>query len=194
MWGFMPPPDPADDLPRTRGRRHLLRAGALSVLFLALGPARARASALGPRRLRMSNPHTGERIDVTYCEDGEHLPDALAELDRFLRDFRTGDVHAIDPGVLDLTWSLARATRRPLGTFEIISGYRSPRTNAMLHEQHQGVALGSMHLQGKAIDLRLPGVPTAHLRDLALALGRGGVGYYPASDFVHVDTGRVRRW
>ncbi len=187
---------PDDPSPREvrLGRRGLLRAGAVSALVLALGPARARAAAQDPRRLRMLNTHTGEHIDVTYFEGGEHLPGALSELDHFLRDFRTGDVHPIDPDVLDLAWSLGRATDRPLGTFEIISGYRSPRTNTMLHELHQGVALGSMHLQGRAIDLRMPGVPTAHLRDLALALGRGGVGFYPASDFVHVDTGRVRRW
>lgn len=192
----MPPPASRDavDLPRRLGRRALLRAGALSALVVALGPVRARAAVIAPRRLRMLNTHTGEQIDVTYFEDGAHLPGALSELDHFLRDFRTGDVHPIDPDVLDLAWSVARATGRPLGTLEIISGYRSPRTNAMLHEQHQGVALGSMHLQGKAIDLRMPGVATAHLRDLALALRRGGVGFYPESDFVHVDTGRVRRW
>lgn len=142
----------------------------------------------------MTNAHTGERIDLTYFESGRYLPDALAELDRFLRDFRTGDVHPIDPAALDIAWSLTQAAERPLATFEIVSGYRSPRTNAMLHEARLGVAAHSLHIAGKAIDLRLRGVATSHLHLLALGLRRGGVGYYPASDFVHVDTGRVRSW
>lgn len=192
---LVPPPTSlaAPDLPR-RGRRELLKAGALSLLAIAIGPMPARAAFLEPRRLRMIHAHTGERLDLTYFERGEHLPDALAEVERFLRDFRTGDVHPIDPGVLDLAWSIARAAGRPLGTFEIISGYRSPTTNAMLREASGGVASRSLHLEGKALDLRMSGVATAHLRDLALALRGGGVGFYSASDFVHVDTGRVRRW
>ncbi|WP_248358914.1 DUF882 domain-containing protein [Anaeromyxobacter oryzae] len=182
------------DAARTTGRRTLLRAGAFSLLALALGPGRARAAAEEPRRLRMMSPHTGERVDIIYFEDGRDLPDALARLDFFLRDFRTGDVHRMDPGVLDIAWSLARSAGRSLGTFEIVSGYRSAATNALLHEASAGVAVHSLHLQGRAIDLRLEGVETAHLRDLALSLRRGGVGFYPESDFVHVDTGRVRRW
>lgn len=184
----------APDHPRLRGRREFLRVGALSLLAVALGPLPARAASLEPRRLRMLHAHTGERLDVTYFERGHHLPDALAEVDRFLRDFRTGDVHPIDPGVLDLAFDLAQASGRPLGTFEIVSGYRSPRTNAMLRGASQGVASRSLHLQGKALDLRLSGVAAGQLRDLAVALRGGGVGFYPASDFVHVDTGRVRRW
>jgi uncharacterized protein YcbK (DUF882 family) len=142
----------------------------------------------------MLHTHTGERLDVTYSLRGVPLPDALSEIDRFLRDFRTGDVHPIDPGVLDVLWSVAEWTGRPLGTFEIVSGYRSPRTNEQLRAAGGGVARHSMHLEGKAIDLRLEGVATEHVRDVALALRRGGVGFYPESDFVHVDTGRVRRW
>ncbi len=181
-----------DDRQGPSTRRAFLRAGAVALVALALPPGRARA--LESRRLRMVNTHTDERIDVTYFEGGALLPDACAEIDRFLRDFRTGDVHCIDSGVLDVAWSLACSAGRPLGTFEIVSGYRSARTNAMLHEQSLGVAAHSMHLEGRAIDLRLPGVPTERLRDLAIALGCGGVGFYAASDFVHVDTGRVRRW
>lgn len=175
-------------------RRGFLAAGAFSLLAMALGPTRALASTAEARRLRMLNTHTDERIDVTYFEGGALVTDALADVDRFLRDFRTGDVHPIDPGALDIAWALARVTDRPRGTFEIISGYRSPRTNAALHERSAGVATHSMHLLGKAIDLRLPGVPLRVLRDAALELGRGGVGFYPSSDFVHVDSGRVRRW
>ena len=178
----------------TPTRRALLRMGAFSLLAVALGPTRALASTADARRLRMLNTHTGERTDVTYFDGRALVTDALSEVDHFLRDFRTGEVHPIDPGALDIAWVLARATERPGGTFEIISGYRSPTTNAALHERSAGVATHSMHLVGKAIDLRLPGVPLRVLRDAALALGRGGVGFYPSSDFVHVDTGRVRRW
>jgi uncharacterized protein YcbK (DUF882 family) len=148
----------------------------------------------GPRRLRMLHAHTGERIDVVYAEDGQVVGDALAALDVFLRDFRTGDVHPIDPGVLDVAWALARAAGSPGARYEVMSGYRSPATNALLRSRSRGVASHSMHLEGRALDLRLPGVPLSRLRDLALDLGRGGVGFYPASDFVHVDTGRPRFW
>lgn len=176
------------------GRRAFLGAGATLLLALAAGPRRARAAVEGPRRLRMLHTHTGERLDVAYFEDGALVPGALAEVDRFLRDFRTGDVHPIDPGVLDVAFALAEAAERPRGTFEIISGYRSPATNAMLHARSDGVATHSMHLEGKAIDLRLEGFDTHRLQGLALALQRGGVGYYRSSDFLHVDIGRVRRW
>lgn len=175
------------------GRRPLLRAGALSLLAIALGPRGARAAAEGPRRLRMLHTHTGERLDAVYF-DGALLPDALAEVNRFLRDHRTGEVRAIDPGVLDTAFSLAVAADRPRAVFEIVCGYRSPHTNAMLREHSSGVASRSLHLDGRALDLRLPGVPTRQLREMALALRRGGVGYYAASDFVHVDTGRPRSW
>ena len=142
----------------------------------------------------MVHTHTGEHADVTYFESGRYLPDALRELDRFLRDFRTGDVKAIDPGVLDIAARLAGAVGLPLATFHIISGYRSPQTNAALRARGRGVASRSMHLEARAIDLRIPGFSTARLRDAALSLGGGGVGYYAGSDFVHVDTGPVRHW
>ena len=176
------------------GRRGFVKAGVSLLLAFGVAPRQARAMAVAPRRLKMFNTHTAERVDVVYF-DGRNLVDgALATVDHVLRDFRTGEVHPMDPGVLDISWSLAQAAGRPAGTFEIISGYRSPATNAMLHERSSGVAVHSMHLQGKAIDLRLPGVSTERLRDLAIELRRGGVGFYRASDFVHVDTGRVRRW
>lgn len=179
------------DPPRVTGRRDFLRGG-LGLAALALFPRAAFARDV--RRLRMLHLHTGERLDVTYAEGGRAMADALQEVDRFLRDFRTGDVHPIDPGVLDIAWSVAAAAGRSRATIEIICGYRSPRTNALLRARGRGVASGSMHLEGKALDLRIPGVGTGHLRDLALALGRGGVGFYPEAAFVHVDTGRVRRW
>lgn len=164
------------------------------VAALAAAPWAARA-ALGPepRVLRFEHLHTGERLEVEYARGEAYLPDALAAVNRLLRDFRSGDVGTMDPALLDLLHALhGRAgSTRP---FEIISGYRSPATNRMLHERSSGVASGSLHMSGQAIDVRLADVPLARLRDTALSLGRGGVGYYAASNFVHVDTGRLRHW
>lgn len=179
-----------DGYPSTLTRRQLL-AGAAASAALSFAPA-ARSTE-PPRALAFYHTHTGERLRLTYAENGAHIPAALQEIDRFLRDFRTGEVRAIDPRLLDVLHQLrGRAGGR--GTFEVISGYRSPRTNEMLHAKSSGVATHSLHMEGKAIDVRLTGVRTSHLRDAALSLHAGGVGYYPASDFVHVDTGRVRHW
>ena len=155
-------------------------------------PGAALAS-VRPRVLRFAHLHTAERLEVEYSDGSRYLPDALSAINQLLRDFRTGDVHPIDPKLLDLLHGLRTTTgsRRP---FEIISGYRSPRTNASLRQHSDGVASGSLHMKGKAVDIRLSDVPLRDLRDAAVSLGRGGVGYYPASNFVHVDTGRVRRW
>jgi uncharacterized protein YcbK (DUF882 family) len=173
-------------------RRDVLR-GAVGLAGAALFGGAARAAASAPRSLSLANLHTGERLTATYFEAGEYVPDALAALDRLLRDFRTGDVHPIAPGLLDLVTALqGRLDSRQ--TVQVISGYRSPRTNAALHEKSEGVASHSLHMVGEAMDLRIPGVELADLRNAALGLGRGGVGFYPASDFVHVDVGRVRRW
>lgn len=151
------------------------------------------ASPASPRVLRLAHLHTAETLEVEYMDGVRYLPDALASVNHLLRDFRTGDVHDIDPRLLDLLHGLqgSTGTRRP---FEIISGYRSPKTNAMLHGRSNGVASGSLHMQGQAIDIRLGDVQLRALRDAALDLRRGGVGYYPSSNFVHVDTGRVRTW
>jgi len=196
-------PGPQDTLPvsiRSEGarsgpdqsRRRFLTtvAAAAPVLFL---PKVLFADASAPRTLNFIHTHTSERLAVEYFSGGQYAPDALAEVNRFLRDFRTGDVHPIDPGLLDLLHQLAGTTAasRP---FHVISGYRSPATNAMLRTHSEGVASGSLHMQGQAIDIRLVGVPLARVHAAALALKKGGVGYYPASDFVHVDTGRVRQW
>lgn len=145
------------------------------------------------RRLAFANLHTGETLSVAYWERGAYLPDALTAVDKVLRDFRTGEVHAIEPRLLDVLVSLSGKVGNR-GAFQVISGYRSPATNAALHAQSDGVASHSLHMEGKAIDIRLAGVELTHLRDAALDLCLGGVGYYPTSDFVHVDVGRVRRW
>ena len=160
-------------------------------LFAA--PRQLLAKATGSRALDFVHTHTGERLAVEYFGGGAYVPDALAEVNHFLRDFRSGDVHPIDPQLLDLLHNLTGLTSssRP---FQVISGYRSPATNEMLRHRGEGVAAGSLHMQGQAIDIRLADVPLSTLRNAALTVQRGGVGYYPASDFVHVDTGRVRTW
>jgi uncharacterized protein YcbK (DUF882 family) len=117
----------------------------------------------------------------------------LDDLNHFLRDFRTGDAAEMDPAVFDILHEIQRRSGSA-GTFEVISAYRSPATNEMLRDKSSGVAKNSQHLLGKAIDVRLTDLDTAELRDVALSLGRGGVGYYHDSDFVHVDTGSVRQW
>lgn len=146
-----------------------------------------------PRSLSFYHTHTGKALTVTYRRDGDYVPEALTALDDFLEDFRTGDEVRMDPALFDLLYDIQRVAGSN-GTYEIISAYRSPTTNAMLRKKSGGVAKKSQHLLGKAIDVRLTDVDTAKLRDVALSLKRGGVGYYRASDFVHVDTGRVRRW
>lgn len=171
-------------------RRTVLLA-ALGALGLA-GPA-ARAAAAAPRTLSLLNLHTGERLSTTFFERGAYVPQAMAALDHLLRDFRTGDTHVMAPDLLDLVSVLA-ITLAPGEEVHVISGYRSPKTNAALRAHSDGVAAGSLHMRGLAMDIRLPGIGLGSLRDSALALARGGVGFYPASNFVHVDVGRVRHW
>jgi uncharacterized protein YcbK (DUF882 family) len=176
-------------------RRELLRNGlALTVGSLALPalPAFAFPQA-DARRLGFNHLHTGEALDVVYWEKGAYVPDALAAVNHVLRDWRTDTVHEIDPRLLDLLVALQGRLDKT-ERYAVICGYRSPATNAMLHERSAEVATHSRHMVGQAIDIRLPGVELANLREAALALAGGGVGYYPASDFVHVDVGRVRRW
>jgi uncharacterized protein YcbK (DUF882 family) len=202
-------------------RRDLLKgAAALVSGLLLVGPAAALASSLGaaatpltdsllgpnpmmnelplnalasPRMLSLYNVNTDERLDAVFWSDGRLQPDALRRIDHILRDYRTGEVKEIDVRLLHLLHDLKTA----IGTgepFNVLSGYRSAATNAMLHRESPAVALHSLHIQGMAIDIRIPGTRLAGVRDAALNLGRGGVGYYPDSDFVHVDVGRPRFW
>jgi uncharacterized protein YcbK (DUF882 family) len=148
------------------------------------------------RSLSLFHTHTSERLTTAYCCDGEYVARELSEINHLLRDLRVDEVKAIDPQLLDLLYELNNRldTDQP---FHVISGYRTPETNAMLHERggaQSGVATHSLHIEGKAIDIRVPGIKLEHLRDTAKGLRVGGVGYYPASNFVHVDTGRVRYW
>jgi uncharacterized protein YcbK (DUF882 family) len=152
------------------------------------------ASTSEVHRLRLYHTHTGERIDIVYRRGPNYLPEAEEQLDHFLRDHRTGAVKHYDPHVFDLLADLASAVGRPDAEIDIICGYRSPWSNEFLRARSSGVAKNSLHMQAHAIDIRIPGVDTITLRDAALKLSRGGVGYYPRSGFVHVDTGRVRTW
>jgi uncharacterized protein YcbK (DUF882 family) len=147
-------------------------------------------------RLRFYHTHTGERLDVVYRRGDQYLPEALDELDHYLRDHRTGDVRHFDPRLFDLLHDLTASLGDSGGEIDVICGYRTPWSNEFLRTRspHPGVAQHSLHMQAEAIDIRLLGIPTSKLRDAALRLHRGGVGYYRSSDFVHVDVGRVRHW
>jgi uncharacterized protein YcbK (DUF882 family) len=144
--------------------------------------------------LLLYNTHTGERIDIVYRRGDQYVSSALAKLDYFLRDHRTGDVRHFDPRLYDILSDLTSAVGHPGGEIDIVCGYRTSSTNESLRAHTTGVAKNSLHIQAEAIDLRMPGVDTLTLRKAALGLHRGGVGYYPHSDFIHVDTGRVRQW
>jgi uncharacterized protein YcbK (DUF882 family) len=176
--------------PEGRARRRVIIGGATAGAMLLASPV---ALAEQPRILSFYHTHTGERLKITYAERGSHIPQALEEISRFLRDFRSGEAHPIDPLLLDKLHQLQQLTGGR-GAYEIISAYRSPQTNEMLRSNSNGVAQRSLHMEGRAMDVRLQGVETRRLRQAALGLQAGGVGYYPDSDFVHVDTGRVRTW
>jgi len=159
------------------------------------GPSRAADSpALQEHHLRLFHTHTGEHIDIVYRRGDHYFPEAEAQLDSFLRDHRTGDVKHYDPHVFDILADLAAAVGRPDAEIGVICGYRTAGSNEFLRARSPGVAKNSQHMQAHAIDIRIPGIDTLTLYNAALTLGRGGVGYYPRSAFVHVDTGRVRTW
>ncbi len=180
-----------------QARYHRLRTGVggsgALVLLLALTLAATTARADEARALSFYHTHTGETLSVEYWSDGTYREAALSEINHFLRDFRTGDAAEMDPALLDLLHEVFLRTGSE-GHFEVISAYRSPKTNEILRGRSSGVAKNSQHLQGKAIDVRLTDVPTRRLRAVAYELGLGGIGFYEASDFVHLDTGRFRTW
>ena len=168
-------------------------APALAARVIA-APALVGLKELNARVLSFDCYNTGERLkNIPYWVEGEYVPDALATINRALRDWRANKVHPIEPKLLDVLHQIGRNLDTDCH-FELISGYRSPKTNAMLHEFDPGVATHSLHMQGRATDISLPGRPLQALHEAALALGAGGVGYYPDSNFIHVDVGRVRRW
>jgi uncharacterized protein YcbK (DUF882 family) len=193
-------------------RPRILKAGGalagVSAAALLAGTARSREAAanqaaagsadvehgvVAPKRIALLNLHTDERLDIEYSRDGVYMPAALSAIDVLLRDFRTGERHSIDPGLMDYLVQVAQ-TAGVDPKFSVISGYRSAQTNARLHERSAGVAQHSLHMDGRAIDVRMAAVGCADLAAHALGLKRGGVGYYRASDFVHLDTGVFRTW
>lgn len=174
-------------------RRQFL-AGCAAVAGTVITPSAFASIAAQPeRQLAFRHLHTGEKIKLTYWAEGDYLADSLQEINHLLRDHRTGDVTQIDRQLMDLLYNLQTSLDQQ-GEFQIISGYRSPKTNNMLRSKSSGVAKKSLHMQGKAIDIRFSGTQLKYLRKAAIALKSGGVGYYPKSNFIHVDTGRVRHW
>lgn len=172
------------------GRRCFLKLGGAVMLSMAAGRVFA---AMPERKLSFYNIHTGERLSATYWAEGRYIDESLAEIDHVLRDFRTNQSVAMDRRLLDLLHSIGMSLGGAL-PFHVISGYRSPATNAHLAETTSGVAKKSMHMKGQAADIFLPGHDLSALHKVALGLKQGGVGYYPRSNFVHVDVGRVRSW
>jgi uncharacterized protein YcbK (DUF882 family) len=167
-------------------------------LFAAPLGQSLRSETISPReyRLRFYHTHTNERLDIVYRRGETYLPESLAKLDHYLRDSRTGDVHHFDPRLFDLLHELTSSVNADGGEIDVVCGYRTPESNELLRTRsaHTGVAVHSLHMQAEAIDIRLPGVATATVRDAALRLRLGGVGYYRDSNFVHVDVGPVRHW
>ena len=176
-------------------RRRLLQSGAATLLGgLSVIPSVVHAKSSSPdRTLSFHSLHTEEKLTATFWSNGQYLRDGLSEIQHILRDWRANEAHQIDPALLDLLYDL-RHSMNSGAPFEIISGYRSPRVNQHLRRNSNGVAKKSLHMRGMAVDIRLPGRQISRLRDAALKLRSGGVGYYPKSDFIHVDTGRVRSW
>jgi len=184
---------------RTNAQRHVWGATNLLLLLAPLvvlaQPVTTAVRTLPQEyRLRLYHTHTGEKLDIVYRRGDQYVPEAIAKLDYFLRDHRTEEVHHFDPKLYDILEELTVDVGRPGAEIDIVCGYRTPWSNKFLRSHTQGVATNSLHIQAQAIDLRIPGVDTQHLRDIALSLHRGGVGYYPRSNFIHVDTGRVRQW
>jgi uncharacterized protein YcbK (DUF882 family) len=167
----------------------------LTLLLVSVGGVSQGNLVNDERQLSFYHTHTNKRLDIVYARDGAYIPAALEEINKFLFDFRTGDKAQMDPELLDLIYDVRQALNSD-ATYQIVSAYRSPKTNEMLRgrSENSGVAKNSQHVLGKAIDVRLEGVKTSTLRDTALAMQRGGVGFYEESDFVHMDTGRPRSW
>jgi uncharacterized protein YcbK (DUF882 family) len=174
-------------------RRGFLKCCAGAAMGVIATPALAKRAGAAERSLSFYNIHTGERVTTTYWAHGSYVTEGLAEISHVLRDYRTGDVMPMDPRLMDLLHTLKDRVDSD-GHFHVISGYRSPATNSMLRAHSSGVAKHSLHMDGKAIDIRLPDCKLKHLQRAALSLRAGGVGYYPRSNFVHVDVGRVRHW
>ncbi len=182
---------------RAISRRDILKYGFAGVIGsavpLLLTSGEAYAANGGTWRVAFRHQHTGESFNGAYRVGDQYLPEAFERLSYVLRDFRTDETFPMDPYTIDILSTLQRKSGASR-VLEVLSGYRSPRTNAMLRGSGSGVARNSLHMYGQAIDIRMPGYSTANLRDMAKSLRAGGVGYYPKSNFVHVDSGDVRSW
>ncbi len=180
-------------------RRGFLKSGLVAIgtgLVTMMAPpafASMRMPESGAFTIAFRNTHTGDSFNGVYRVGNKYLPDAFDRINHVLRDFRTGEKFPIDPRAIDIVYMIQQRTGQR-GGLEILSGYRSPKTNKMLRNASGGVAKNSLHMVGQAIDLRMPGYSTRKVRDTAIDLRAGGVGFYPKSDFVHVDTGKVRHW
>ncbi len=172
-------------------RRSFIQAAAQLTMGLLL-PVPILATGISLQPLNFYHIHTGERLTIDCCPDG-CLDGVQSALEYFLRDFRTGEIHSIDSRLIDIL-SRVQSCCGSNGTYEVISGYRSPQTNELLRKRGPGVALNSLHMKGQAIDIRLSDRSTELLRDVATNLHNGGVGYYPRSDFIHIDTGEKKTW
>lgn len=185
-----------DRINRSMNRRSFLALGAVTAISTLL-PSYAFTSTeelnTPERSLYFYNIHTDERLKTVYWQDGEYMPEALEEINFLMRDYRNDEIKEIDTKLLDLLYDINKKmkTRQP---FHITSGYRSPETNAMLHKKSKKVGVNSLHIYGMAVDIKMPGRSIESLRNVATNLKVGGVGYYPRSNFVHVDIGKVRYW
>lgn len=179
----------------TADRRGFLRFGLFSVAVLGFWlPSLAQAAVPATARaIRIANQHTGEKFAGEYWYDGKYIPEAFNEIKKLMRDHRNNEVFPIDPRLMDVVYVIQNRLRVE-NPISVVSGYRSPQTNAMLRRVSEGVARNSLHMSGQAVDMRVQGLPLKSLRNAAIELHSGGVGYYPSSNFVHIDTGRVRTW
>jgi len=174
-------------------RRNFLKTTTGTAAMLLAPAALAKPAQPAERVLRLQNLHTGESLKATYWAEGRYIAEELKALNRVLRDHRSNEIYTMDQSLFDMLYLLQQQVAGN-GTYHVISGYRSPATNAMLNSKSSGVAKRSLHMQGRAIDIRMPGVELTQLRQAAMDMKAGGVGYYPRSGFIHVDTGRTRFW
>lgn len=194
--------DTTADGPVQMNRRSFLKAGVMAALlgmvpgtaFSAVHRKDKKAKISPSRSLHFFNLHTGEKLDVTYFSKGRYSPAALRDINHLFRDYRTGTVKNIDPHLLDCLYGISQKLEARSTPFHIISGYRTPETNALLCRESCNVAKNSLHIQGKAVDIRLPNRRISAVRKVAVSMKKGGVGYYPSENFVHVDVGDIRYW
>lgn len=180
-------------LAKRRFLKQMMYGSLLAMGGAPIANAAAHRVPLSHKTIALHHPQTGNQLNITYFEQGRYLKDALLEIDHLLRDYHSGAIHRIDPVLIDQLHDLKQllGARKPV---QVVSAYRSPYTNASLRNHSHRVAKHSLHMEGRAIDIRIEGVPTAIVKKAALAMRRGGVGYYPSADFVHLDTGEIRSW